>query len=297
MTCGLSGNALVPSEPLYTELVCRRRQSPPFPHLARAESPYVVLSFPGVRAKHETAELFLQASLQSKVVSVMKEKCSETREGGSANGAAKERPFDLVWHPLVPPHSVEHSPSAICSPNSLIDFSAHREHGRIHDAQRAVGSLYLVLLLFSRELSIFNRPSEVGQDHQFSSILSQTVSSAEFTSPILFATVCSHSFAVPNSSKLFSKTSSANSVTPHERSTFWYGLRPKIPPFLLVTDVCYVSIAPWKTAPNSSGAFLSPMNKPTCARPFVIRSGANTSVKSRRQRTEGVCHVQTFVNK
>ena len=76
MTCGLSGNALVPSEPLYTELVCRRRQSPPFSTLARAESPYVVWSFPGGRAEHESAELFLQVSLQSKVTSVMKEKCS-----------------------------------------------------------------------------------------------------------------------------------------------------------------------------------------------------------------------------
>ena len=77
MTCGLSDNALVPSEPLYTELVCRRRQPPPFPHLARTEGPYVVWSFPGGRAEHESAELFLQASLQSKVVSVMKEKYSE----------------------------------------------------------------------------------------------------------------------------------------------------------------------------------------------------------------------------
>ena len=42
---------------------------------------------------------FLQASLQSKVVSVMKEKCSEAREGGSANNAAKERPFDLCVAP------------------------------------------------------------------------------------------------------------------------------------------------------------------------------------------------------
>ena len=65
---------------LCTELVCRRRQPPPFPHLARAESPHVVLSFPGGRAEHESAELFLQASLQSKVISVMKEKCSEARE-------------------------------------------------------------------------------------------------------------------------------------------------------------------------------------------------------------------------
>ena len=63
----------------------------------------MVLSFPGGRAKHESAELFLQVSLQSKVISVMKEKCSEAREGGSANSAAKERPFDLVWHLLVPP--------------------------------------------------------------------------------------------------------------------------------------------------------------------------------------------------
>ena len=201
MTCGLSGNALVPSEPLYTELVCRRRQSPPFPHLARTESPCVVLSFPGGRAMHESARLFLQASLQSKVISVMKEKCSEARECGSANSGAKERPFDLVWHPLVPPHSVELSPSAICSPNSLIDFSAHRENGRIHNAQKAVGSLYLVLLLFSRELSIFDARSPVFQHL----CRKPQVSSAEFTSPILLATVCSHSSDVPNSSKLLRK--------------------------------------------------------------------------------------------
>ena len=110
------------------------------------------------------------------------------------------------------------------------------------------------------------------------------VSSAEFTSPILLATVCSHTSAVPNSSKLFSKTSSAKGVHPHERSTSSYGLRRKIPPFLLVTDACHVSVAPWKTAPNSSGAFLSPMNKPTCTRPLAIPSGAKTYVKSRRRR-------------
>ena len=53
------------------------------------------------------------------------------------------------------------------------------------------------------------------------------VSSAEFTSPILLATACSHSSAVPFSSKLFSKTSSAKSVTLQERSTSSYGLAPK----------------------------------------------------------------------
>ena len=79
MTCRLSGNALVPSEPLYTKLACRRRQPPPFPHLARALSPDVVWSFPGGRAEHESAELFLQASLQSKVVTVVEEKCSEAQ--------------------------------------------------------------------------------------------------------------------------------------------------------------------------------------------------------------------------
>ena len=197
MTCGLSGNALVPSEPLYTKLVWRRRQPPPFPHMARAEGPYVVWSFPGGRAEHESAELILQASLQSKVVSVKKEKCSEAREGGSANSAAKERPFDPACHLLVPSHAVELSQGALCSPYHLINFNTHREHGRIHYAQIAVGSLYLVLLLASRELSIFDRPPEIGQDHQFSS--------AEFTSPSLLATVCSHSSAVPFSSKLFSK--------------------------------------------------------------------------------------------
>ena len=36
-----------------------------------------------------------------------------------------------------------------------------------------------------------------------------------------------HSSAVPNSNRLLSKTSSAKSVTPHERSTSSYGLRPK----------------------------------------------------------------------
>ena len=208
MTCGLSGNALVPSEPLYTELVCTRRQPPPFPHLARAESlcgPFL----PKRPCQHESAELFLQASLQSKVVTVMKEKCSEAREGGSANSAAKKRPCSTTFRRV--------SPSAICTPNSLNDFSAHREHGRITNAQKAVGSLYLVLLLSSGELSIFDRRKP-------------QVSSAEFTSPILLATVCSHSSAVPNSSKLFSKTSSAKSVTPHERSTSSYGLRRKIPP-------------------------------------------------------------------
>ena len=101
----------------------------------------MVWSFPGGRAEHESAELFLRASLQSKVVSVMKEKCREAREGGSANSAAKERPFDLVWHLLVLPHSAELSPRAICSPNPLIDFSAYGEHGRIYNAQKAMGSL------------------------------------------------------------------------------------------------------------------------------------------------------------
>ena len=104
----------------------------------------------------------------------MKEKCSEAREGDSANSPAKERPFDLVWHPLVPPHSVELSPGAICSPYPLVNFGAHREHGRIHNAQKAVGNLYLVLLFAFRELTIFDRPPEIGQDHQFSTILSQT---------------------------------------------------------------------------------------------------------------------------
>ena len=163
-------------------------------------------SFQGGRAEHESAELLLQASLQSKVVSVMKEKCSEARERGSANSAAKERPFDLVWHLLVPPHSMELSPSAICSPYPLINFSTHRQHCRIHNAQKAVVSLYLVLLLASRELSIFDRPPEIGQDHKFSSILSQTaISSAEFTSPILLASACSHSSTVPFSSKTLFK--------------------------------------------------------------------------------------------
>ena len=174
MTCGLSGNALVLSEPLYTELVCRRRQPPPLPHLARAEGPYVVWSFPGGRPEHESADFFLPASLQSKVVSVMKENCREAREGGSANSAAKERPLDLVWHLLVPPHSVELSPSAICSPNSLIDFSAHREHGRIHNAQKAVGSLYLVLLLASRELSISTVLRRLGKITSFPALCRKT---------------------------------------------------------------------------------------------------------------------------
>ena len=127
---------------------------------------------PSMRAR----SFSLQASLQSKVVSVMKETCSEARERGSANSAAKERPFGLVWHLRVQTRSIELSPSAICSPYPLINFSTHRQHGRIHNAQKAVGSLYLALVLASRELAIFDRPSEIGQDHQFSSILSQTAS-------------------------------------------------------------------------------------------------------------------------
>ena len=61
-------------------------------------------SFPGGRAEHESAELFLLTSLQTKEVSVVEKKCSE---GGSADCAAKECPFDLAWHPLVPPHPIE----------------------------------------------------------------------------------------------------------------------------------------------------------------------------------------------
>ena len=203
----------------------------------------MVWSFPGGRAEHESAEVFFQASLQSKVVSVMKEKCSEAREGGSSNSAAKERPFDLVRHFFVPPHSVEFSPSTICSPNPLIDFNAHREHGRIHNAQRAVGSLYLGFLLENFRFSTVLR--RLGKITNFPAFCPKPqVSSAEFTSPILLATVCSQSSAVPNSNKLFSKTSSAKSVTPHERSTSSHGLRPKMPPFFLVTDACHVSIAP-----------------------------------------------------
>ena len=134
----------------------------------------MVWSFPGGRAEHESAELFLQASLQTKVVLVVEKKRSEAREGGSADSAAKECPFDLVWLPLVPPHSIELSPGTICSPYPLVNFSAHREHGKIHNAQKAVGSLNLVFLFASRELTIFDRPPEIGQDHQFSSILSQS---------------------------------------------------------------------------------------------------------------------------
>ena len=137
-------------------------------HTWRAEGPDVIWSLPGGRAEHQSAELLLQTSLQSKVVSVMKEKCSEAREGGSSQSTAKERPFDIVWHPLVPPHSVKLSPCAICSPYPLVTFSANREHGKIHNTQKAVGSLYLALLLASRELTIFDRPPEIGQDHQFS---------------------------------------------------------------------------------------------------------------------------------
>ena len=90
------------------------------------------------------------------------------------------------------------------------------------------------------------------------------------------ATVCSHSSTVPFSNKLFSKTSSAKSVTPQERSSSSYGLRPKMPPFFLVTEACHVSIAP-------------------CQSLAVL-------VESRHQyfsiqRTKSVCHVQTFVNK
>ena len=226
MTCGLSGNALLPSEPLYTELVCRRRQPPPFPLLARAEGPYVVCSFPGGRADHDSAELFLQASLQSKVVSVMKEKCSEAREGGSANSAAEERPFDLVWHLLVPPHSIELSPSAICSlilwPISApIDSTA----GYTMPRKRWEAFIwYSCLLLENFRFSTVLR--RLGRITSFPALCRKPQVSTEFTSPILLATVCSHASDMPFSSKLFSKTSSAKSVTPQERSTSSYGLRP-----------------------------------------------------------------------
>ena len=229
MTCGLSGNALVPSEPLYTELVCKICQPPPFPHWARAERPYVIWSIPGGRAEHESAELFLQTSLQSKVVSVVEEKCSEAREGGSANSAAKERPFDLVCHPLVPPHSVELSPSAICSPYPLVNVSAHREHGRMHNAQKAVGSLHLVLL-------IFDRPPEIGQYHKFSSIWSKTRKSPALNSP--------RPFSLPPYVHIRPLRPSPANSTPQERSTSSYGLRPWMSRFVLVTEACHVSIAP-----------------------------------------------------
>ena len=180
----------------------------------------MVWSFPGGRAEHESAVLFLQASLQSKVVSVMKEKCSEARERGSANSAAKERPFDLVWH-LLPPHSIELSPSAICSPYPLINFSTHAWQDT-QCPESGGKPLSDTLACFSRTFDF--RPSS--GDWAGSPIFRHfyrkpQVSSAQFTSPILLATVCSHSSAVPFSSKLFSKTSSSKSVIPQERSTFW----------------------------------------------------------------------------
>ena len=284
-TCGLSGNALVPSEPLYTELVSRRRQPPPFPHLARAEGPYVVWPFPGGRAEHESAELFLQASLQSKVVSVMKEKCSEAHERGSANSAAKERPFDLVWHPLVPPHSVELSPGAICSPHPLINFSVHREHGKIHNAQKAVEAFiwYSCLLLENFRFStVLRRLGKITSLPAF--CRKPQVSSAEFTSPILLATVCSHSSAVPFSSKLFSKTSSAKSVTPQERSTSSYGLRPINAANLFGDRSLPLVNRTLKNRTKLVRSVLITHEQTQLRKTLAFPSGANTSAKSCRPR-------------
>ena len=59
---------------------------------------------------------FFQAPLQSNVVSIVEKKCSEAREAGSAHSAMAECPLNNVWHPLVPPDSIEISPGAICSP-------------------------------------------------------------------------------------------------------------------------------------------------------------------------------------
>ena len=103
---------------------------------------------PSMRAR----TFFLQASLQSKVVSVMKEKCSEAREGGSANSATKEHPFDLEWHPLV------------------------------HNAQKAVESLiwYSCLLLENFRFSTVLR--RLGRITSFPAFCRKPqVSSAEFT--------------------------------------------------------------------------------------------------------------------
>ena len=128
-----------------------------------------------------------------------------------------------MWNPFVPPHSVELSPRAICSSNSLIDFSGHGEHGGIHNAQKAMGSLYLVLLFFLENFRFSTVLRRLGNITSFSEFCRKPqVSNAEVTSPNVLATVCSLSSAVPNSNKLFSKTSSAKSVTPHERSTSSY---------------------------------------------------------------------------
>ena len=85
----------------------------------------MILSFPRGRAEHESAELFLQASLQTKVVPILEKKCGETREGCSAYRASEQCSFYLDGNLLVSPHSVQLFPSAVCGPYPLVNLRAH----------------------------------------------------------------------------------------------------------------------------------------------------------------------------
>ena len=222
------------------------------------------------------------------------EQRSEARERCSAHCATEQCSFDSDGYPLVPPHSVELFPSPVCGPDPLVNLCDHREHG-------------WVILFASSEPSIFHCPSKIGQDHQLHRVLLQAARFQRLIKSILcpanstLAIVCSAHFSF---------TSSANSVTPQERSLSSCGLHPKMPPFSL------------KTTPHSSGAFLSPMNSPTCARPlanaiwcqhfrkkppspceeeeFVDVTESRLDRYLRRlpvQRAESVCHVQTLIDK
>ena len=205
----------------------------------------------------------------------------------------------------------------------LVNVSAHREHGRIHNAQKAVGSLYLVLLLGSydfRPSSGYWARSTVFQ-HLVANHRSPALNSPRTLSlpPYVHIRLQCHSPA-----KLFSKTSSAKSVTPTGALDVLIRAAPtKCRHSFLVTEACHLSIAPAKPHRTPSGAFLSPMNRPTCARPLAFPSGAKhfcakspspcgeeISVNLSQswlnhvfrvffsvQRTRGVCHVLTFINK
>ena len=140
---------------------------------------------------------FFQAPLQSNVVSIVEKKCSEAREAGSAHSMAGYTLPRKRWE-------------------ALIWYSCLlRENLRFSTVLRRLGRI--------NSFPAFCRKPQV--------------SSAEFTSPILLTTVCSHSSAVPFSNKLFSKTSSAKSVTPQERSSSSHGLRPKMPMKMMEKEV------------------------------------------------------------
>ena len=136
--------------------------------------------------------------------------------------------FDLVGHPLVPPHSIELSPGAICSPHPLINSAPIESMAGYTMPRERWEALIWYSCLLRENLRFSTVLQRLGRITSFPAFCRKPqVSSAEFTSTILLTTVCSHSSAVPFSSKLFSKPSSAKSVTLQVRSKSSYGLRPK----------------------------------------------------------------------